>query len=181
VTDKIIAQAIADANKAIDLDPNNSKAYLRKGIACFNMEEYATAKTAFEKGRELDDKNAQFKTWIRKCNAEIEDEMASEMAAPAAATPAPAAAAVFQAPPPKPVQRFRHDFIQTPTHVTVTFYMKGATKVCAKEKGYSCSSQICTASVFAPFSIVICLSIVSCVCACARVFVLQYQPLAGNM
>ena len=24
--------------------------------------------------------------------------------------------------------RFRHDFIQTPTHVTVTFYMNGATK-----------------------------------------------------
>jgi hypothetical protein len=31
-----------DANKAITLDPNNSKAYLRKGIACFDLEEYQT-------------------------------------------------------------------------------------------------------------------------------------------
>ena len=97
------------------------------------MEEYTTAKAAFEKGRELDDKNAQFKTWIRKCNAEIDEEMASEVAAPVTAAPAAAAAAAAAAPaytppPPKPVARFRHDFIQTPTHVTVTFYMKGATK-----------------------------------------------------
>jgi hypothetical protein len=123
-------QAIADANKAIELDPNNSKAYLRKGVACFSMEEYTTAKAAFEQGRELDDKNAQFKTWIRKCNAEIDEEMASETAAAPSAAPVPAAAAapVYQPPVPKPAARFRHDFIQTPTHVTVTFYMKGATK-----------------------------------------------------
>jgi len=122
--------AIADANKAIELDASNSKAYFRKGVACFSMEEYTTAKTAFEKGRELDEKNAQFKTWIRKCNAEIDEEMASEAAAPAATAPVPAAAAAaaYQPPAPKPVARFRHDFIQTPTHVTVTFYMKGATK-----------------------------------------------------
>lgn len=123
-----MGQAISDANKAIDLEPSNSKAYFRKGVACFSMEEYTTAKTAFEKGRELDEKNAQFKTWIRKCNAEIDEEMASEVAAPAAAAFAPVAAAAVEPPAPKPVQRFRHDFIQNPTHVTVTFYMKGATK-----------------------------------------------------
>jgi suppressor of G2 allele of SKP1 len=100
-------------------------------VACFSMEEYTTAKAAFEQGRELDDKNAQFKTWIRKCNAEIDEEMASETtaAAPSAApVPAAAAAPTYQPPAPKPAARFRHDFIQTPTHVTVTFYMKGATK-----------------------------------------------------
>jgi suppressor of G2 allele of SKP1 len=126
--------AIADSNKAISLDPNNSKAYLRKGIACFNMEEFATAKTAFEKGRDLDSSNSQFKTWIRKCNAELEEEMvgddsasvASYMSIPVsapAANPAPAAA-----PASKPVERFRHDFIQNQTMVTVTVYIKGATK-----------------------------------------------------
>jgi len=131
--------AIADANKAIELDPTNSKAFLRKGVACFNMEEFVTAKAAFEQGKQLDSANGQFKTWIRKCNAEIEDEMACEeggagapppAAAPAApaaaAAPAPAPAPV--APPPKPAARFRHDFIQNPTHVTVTVYLKGANK-----------------------------------------------------
>lgn len=55
--------------------------------------------------------------------------MASEVPAPAVPSPAAAAAPMAVAPPPaQPVARFRHDFIQTPTHVTVTFYMKGATK-----------------------------------------------------
>ena len=50
-------------------------------------------------------------------------------ASAAAPSPAAAAAPVAVAPPPPiPVARFRHDFIQTPTHTTVTFYMKGATK-----------------------------------------------------
>jgi suppressor of G2 allele of SKP1 len=123
--------AIADTNKAIKLDPSSSKAYLRKGIACFNMEEYATAKAAFEKGRDLDGANNQFKTWIRKCNAELEDEMVGDDAAAATAAPAPAAAPAapaVAAPPPKKVQRFRHDFIQNATHVTVTVYIKGANK-----------------------------------------------------
>jgi suppressor of G2 allele of SKP1 len=132
--------AISDANKAISIDPKNSKAYLRKGVACFQMEEYATAKTAFEKGKEIDPETAQFKTWIRKCNAELEEEMAVEEtsaapiavgaaggaasnSAPAATSPAPA-----PVPPPKPVQRFRHDFIQNQTHVTITVYLKGATQ-----------------------------------------------------
>lgn len=129
--------AIADANKAIGLDASNSKAFLRKGVACFNMEEYATAKIAFEKGRMIDPSNNQFKTWIRKCNAELEDEMVGDEVAaehPNAAAPSPAAhmplpASTAPAPSaPKPVQRFRHDFIQNQTHVTVTVYIKGATR-----------------------------------------------------
>mmetsp|Transcript_2072 Transcript_2072/g.6302 ORF Transcript_2072/g.6302 Transcript_2072/m.6302 type:complete len:333 (-) Transcript_2072:1082-2080(-) len=124
--------AIADANKAIENDPQNSKAYLRKGIACFNMEEFATAKKAFEQGKQIDPDNNQFKTWIRKCNAELEEEMAGdEMPVPhsngTSVAPAPAPVQnVPQPPPPKTVQRFRHDFIQNPTFVTVTVYIKGA-------------------------------------------------------
>jgi len=123
--------AIADANKAIGFDPSNSKAYLRKGVAAFHMEEYVTAKAAFEKGQAIDASNSQFKTWIRKCNAEIEEEMVGEEEAQEA-TPPPAAAAAaqptYQPPAPKPVARFRHDFIQNPTHVTVSVYIKGANK-----------------------------------------------------
>eukprot|EP00291_Cryptomonas_curvata_P020177 CAMPEP_0172169586 /NCGR_PEP_ID=MMETSP1050-20130122/10787_1 /TAXON_ID=233186 /ORGANISM="Cryptomonas curvata, Strain CCAP979/52" /LENGTH=366 /DNA_ID=CAMNT_0012840659 /DNA_START=28 /DNA_END=1128 /DNA_ORIENTATION=+ len=125
--------AIGDANKAIAIDESNAKAYLRKGVACFHMEEYATAKTAFEKGREIDPDTAQFKTWIRKCNAELEEEMAVEerSSAPAAASAPSAASVPAPAPapapiPPKPVARFRHDFIQNPTHVTISVYIKGA-------------------------------------------------------
>jgi suppressor of G2 allele of SKP1 len=133
-------KAISDCNKAIVLDPTNSKAYLRKGVACFHMEEYTTAKTAFEKGRELDPDTSQFKTWIRKCNAEIEEEMVVGEASssfpqlsvepmPSVTSAAETSAKLVNVPPPsKPIQRFRHDFIQNPTHVTVTVYIKGATK-----------------------------------------------------
>jgi hypothetical protein len=43
-------------------------------MTCFAMEEYETAKAAFEKGQQLDHENATFKTWIRKCMAEMEIE-----------------------------------------------------------------------------------------------------------
>ena len=132
-------KAISDCNKAIALDPANAKAYLRKGVACFHMEEFATAKIAFEKGRDLDPDTAQFKTWIRKCNAEIEEEMVvgeassgfpqvSVEAASFSEISIESAKLVDEPPPSKPIQRFRHDFIQNPTHVTVTVYIKGATK-----------------------------------------------------
>ena len=40
----------------------------------FNLEEYESAKAAFEAGQALDSKNSSFKTWIRKCNAELDGE-----------------------------------------------------------------------------------------------------------
>lgn len=67
------------------------------------MDEYESAKAAFEKGQSLDPNNTQFKTWIRKCDAEIE----SEGGAPAAdakkpKAEAPPAAAPAAAPAPTP-------------------------------------------------------------------------------
>ncbi len=39
------------------------------------MDEFESAKAAFEKGLVLDPNNSQFKTWIRKCDAEIESNL----------------------------------------------------------------------------------------------------------
>ena len=41
-------------------------------VALFHLEEYEAAKEAFEAGQALDPKNSFFKTWIRKCVAEID-------------------------------------------------------------------------------------------------------------
>ena len=41
-------------------------------VALFHLEEYETAKAAFETGQALDPNNSSFKTWIRKCAAEID-------------------------------------------------------------------------------------------------------------
>jgi len=66
-------ESMADAKKAIELDPTNSKAYFRKGMAAFSLDEFETAKQAFIKAQELAP-SSQNKTWIRKCDAELEDE-----------------------------------------------------------------------------------------------------------
>lgn len=40
-------------------------------IASFKLDEYETARDCFSKGLELAPTNNNFKTWIRKCDAEI--------------------------------------------------------------------------------------------------------------
>ncbi|PON38365.1 Signal transduction response regulator, partial [Parasponia andersonii] len=42
--------AVADANKVIELEPSNAKAYLQKGTACIRLKELETAKEVLEKG-----------------------------------------------------------------------------------------------------------------------------------
>jgi len=66
-------ESMADAKKAIELDPTNSKAYFRKGMAAFSLDEFETAKQAFIKAQELSP-SSQNRTWVRKCDAELEDE-----------------------------------------------------------------------------------------------------------
>lgn len=68
-------EAAEDAGKAIELDPKTGRHHHRKGVALFNLEEYESAKSAFETGQALDAKNSTFKTWIRKCAAEMDDEV----------------------------------------------------------------------------------------------------------
>jgi len=38
----------SDAQKATELDPQDSKAYLRKGIACFHLQQFEEALEAFQ-------------------------------------------------------------------------------------------------------------------------------------
>lgn len=44
-------------------------------MALFKLEEYESAKAAFEKAQSLDSKNSSIKTWIRKCIAELDGEL----------------------------------------------------------------------------------------------------------
>eukprot|EP00775_Hariotina_reticulata_P008293 gene8293-8479_t len=52
--------AVQDATKALELDGQNAKAYLRKGTACFHLEEYETALQAFLQGQELAPSDKKF-------------------------------------------------------------------------------------------------------------------------
>ncbi|KIY94503.1 putative Protein SUGT1 like protein, partial [Monoraphidium neglectum] len=68
-------EAAEAALKAITVDAGLAKAYLRRGIALFHLDEFETALEAFEKGKELRPTLAAFDTWIRKCRAEIDGEV----------------------------------------------------------------------------------------------------------
>ncbi|KAF5772295.1 putative CS domain, SGS domain, HSP20-like chaperone, tetratricopeptide repeat-containing [Helianthus annuus] len=126
-------EAVSDANKAIELDRSNPKAYLRKGTACFNLEEYQTAKTAFEAGAALVPEDKRFGEWIKKCDNCIAEEN-DELSTPSpAATSAEVVAKTDAAPketepvnnvtPAKP--KYRHEFYQKPEEVVVTIFAKG--------------------------------------------------------
>jgi hypothetical protein len=86
-------------------------------MALFSLEEYESAADAFRLGAQHDASEASFKTWLRKCAAELEEESkqpAAPAAAPAAAQPAVA-----------PAERVRHDWYQNATHVFLTLFVKG--------------------------------------------------------
>jgi len=81
-------KALQDANTATKLEPNNAQAHLRKGMACFELEEYESAREAFEASRALTD-TATVRRWIRKCDAEIKDEEAGDQHVASVSTSTP--------------------------------------------------------------------------------------------
>eukprot|EP01119_Soliformovum_irregulare_P006673 TRINITY_DN1892_c0_g1_i1.p1 TRINITY_DN1892_c0_g1~~TRINITY_DN1892_c0_g1_i1.p1 ORF type:complete len:359 (+),score=124.58 TRINITY_DN1892_c0_g1_i1:44-1078(+) len=123
--------ALSDANSALKLEPTNAKALLRKGVALFSMEEYEAALSAFKKGQSNDSSNTQFATWIRKCEAELEESnsSSSKTPTPVSSTPAPTPTpAPVATPVPIAPGRIRHEWYQTATHVIVTIFVKGIQK-----------------------------------------------------
>ncbi|KAI3731339.1 hypothetical protein L1987_62527 [Smallanthus sonchifolius] len=148
-------EAVSDANKAIELDSSNPKAYLRKGTACFNLEEYQTAKTAFEVGTSLVPEDTRFSEWIKKCDKCIAEEN-GELSSPALeATSAEAVAKTDAAPidteqannitPAKP--KYRHEFYQKPEEVVVTIFAKG---IPADSVSVTFGEQILSVTIYVP-------------------------------
>ncbi|KAF6262019.1 hypothetical protein COO60DRAFT_1699571 [Scenedesmus sp. NREL 46B-D3] len=135
-------EAVQDASKAIELDSNYAKAYLRKGTACFHLEEYETALQCFEQGQQRAPDMPKFRTWIRKCKAELDGELedvgaAAPMAPAAAPKPAAAAgltpaAAAGPTPPPQQglhqQQPHLHQWYQIGSKVVIDVYAKNLPK-----------------------------------------------------
>ncbi|KAL9656685.1 hypothetical protein ABK040_002955 [Willaertia magna] len=69
--------SINDADEAITLNPKSFNAYLRKGMGHFELEQYQDAKQAFEKALQLKPEDSKIKTWLRKTNAELENNKSS--------------------------------------------------------------------------------------------------------
>jgi suppressor of G2 allele of SKP1 len=132
-------EAVADANKAIELDPTMHKAYLRKGAACIKLEEYQTAKAALEQGSSYASGDSRFTLLLKECEEHIAAEEASQVpvkkveAAPAASVDATVVDKKNGAnmkntqsmveEPRKP--KYRHDFYQSTTEVVLQIFAKG--------------------------------------------------------
>jgi len=124
---KNFTEALEDANSAISRDQTNAKAFFRKGLACFSLEEFETAKSAFEKGQALDPGDANFKLWIRKCEAELaESSPVSSKSSPAPTFAVAPSEPTMQRAPLEP--RVRHTWYQNESFVYVTFYQKNLTE-----------------------------------------------------
>lgn len=147
-------EALEDANKAIELDPNSSQGYLRKGISLFQLEEYEAARTAFSKGHDIEPSNKKLRTWLGKCDAELQsthgqqvngsasqtDELAQSAAVEPtpSATPVPASTPSATVPtaseetgvplapsaPPAVIAKYRHQWLQTLPFVEINIYAK---------------------------------------------------------
>ncbi|KAF0686229.1 Aste57867_21934 [Aphanomyces stellatus] len=116
--------ALDDATAALAIEPSLLMAHYRQGVAFFGLEKFRDALKSFSKGKELAGNQegvlSRFKTWIRKCEAEIEDDEDEDMEVTPAKTIPAAIVAV-----PVPVKpQFRHEWYQSPTHVTVSVFQK---------------------------------------------------------
>ncbi|ETV82920.1 hypothetical protein H257_04691 [Aphanomyces astaci] len=122
-----LQSALHDASAALEVDSNLRMAHYRQGVALFGVERFREALKSFLKGKELagnqENVLSRFKTWIRKCEAEIEDldDDTSTLDTPTAHdcnSPACDAIVVRAAP------LFRHEWYQSSTHVTVSVFQK---------------------------------------------------------
>lgn len=132
-------EAVADANRAIELDPSMTKAYIRKGNACYELEEYQTAKAAFELGSSLDPEDARFTNLIKKCDERIAEESGDSLDQPfekASTQVVPVEGdeeggqIVNEVPNQATSQlnvkpKYRHEFYQKPEEVVITIFAKG--------------------------------------------------------
>ncbi|NXO43047.1 SGT1 protein, partial [Locustella ochotensis] len=61
------ADAVADAKKSLELNPNNAVALLRKGLGEYHIKNYASALESFREGQRLDNVDDTFSIWIKRC------------------------------------------------------------------------------------------------------------------
>ncbi|XAR71689.1 hypothetical protein NMG60_11018074 [Bertholletia excelsa] len=132
-------EAVADANRAIDLDPSMAKAYLRKGMACMKLEEYQTAKSALETGASFASEDSRFINLIKECDERIAEENNELPKQPMDRSPTGVAIppvselvdkTIGAMKDTQPVisstkPRYRHAFYQKPEEVVITIFAKG--------------------------------------------------------
>jgi len=113
------ADARADAALAATLAPADANAQYRLGRAAFALAEFGASHRAFAEAARLRPARADYRKWLRKATAELEEQGVTP---PEHGVAVPAAAAAAPAPAPK--ARFRHEWYQTADAVVLTLFIK---------------------------------------------------------
>lgn len=103
--------AVADAKKSLEFNPNNPTAMLRKGICEYHKKNYAAALETFTEGQKLDSADTDFIVWIKRCQ-EAQNESQSMMS-------------VSQR---IPQSKIKYDWYQTESQVIITLMIKNVQK-----------------------------------------------------
>ncbi|CAI5730987.1 unnamed protein product [Peronospora destructor] len=131
-------EAAADALRATELDATLHMAYMRHGVAQFELEKYTEAKQIFQMGRQkalkTDEKVVkQFQMWICKCDAELKNDEEVELVVPDEPLDTvqrferiDQTTAVVASLPVTP--KIRHDWYQSASHVTISILQKKLTQ-----------------------------------------------------
>ncbi|KAL9867466.1 protein SGT1 homolog [Geothlypis trichas] len=105
------ADAVADAKKSLELNPNNAVALLRKGLGEYHIKNYASALESFREGQRLDNVDDTFTIWIKRCEETLN---ASQTDSNMQQQPLP--------------PKIKYDWYQTESQVIVTIMIKNAQK-----------------------------------------------------
>ncbi len=133
---KKYTQALQDCNRVIQLTPTIEPAYYRKGLACFELGEYETAKKALETGKELRAKAGKDVTVygraIRKCDVELSASEESEQISPpsvpvAAVSSAPITAAPLPAVTTTIPNAIKYQYYQSAENMNISILAKNVT------------------------------------------------------
>ncbi|NXF68799.1 SGT1 protein, partial [Ciccaba nigrolineata] len=109
------ADAVADAKKSLELNPNNAVALLRKGLGEYHIKNYASALESFREGQRLDNVDDTFTIWIKRCEETLNafDNLYTSLQC----------SQFFLS-----FFFFRYDWYQTDSQVIVTIMVKNAQK-----------------------------------------------------
>ncbi|XP_048777485.2 protein SGT1 homolog [Ostrea edulis] len=139
-------EALKDTNTACELNPKSKKAYFRKAVALFHLDKYKEAYTTFQATAILDPDDKAVKTWMRKCEAELDisskDSGDDKPVEPVVGVskgkdeemtpkqdPAPPISAPSQPSPPiSTVPKVKYDWYQTQTTVVINVMLKNVKK-----------------------------------------------------
>ncbi|NWW97681.1 SGT1 protein, partial [Caloenas nicobarica] len=109
------ADAVADAKKSLELNPNNAVALLRKGLGEYHMKNYTSALESFREGQRLDNVDDTFTIWIKRCEETLNGKKKHIYLIRVSFY------SLF-------VCCFRYDWYQTESQVIVTIMIKNAQK-----------------------------------------------------